>query len=480
MSKKKQTIEEEVAEALVPKEEQPYNVPENWLWSKIDSLFELKSGKSIDKNDESDFGELLYVKVSDMNLEENSKEIRVSNRYVQDSEKYKKALIPPKSVIFPKRGGAILTNKKRLVNKEILCDLNIMAVISNKSIDESYLYYWFLTVDLAKLNNGSSVPQINNKDIGPLNFPLPPLNEQKRIAEKVECLLNKVEEAKQLVEEVKETFELRRAAILDKAFRGELTKKWRKENSFQQNEEEYTSDNELRGSKALHSIPKTWKWTKLKDIATFKNGYAFKSKDFVEQGIQLIRMGNLYKNELRLDRNPVYIPLDFDEKILEKYAVENGDILLSLTGTKYKRDYGYAVRVSERDESLLLNQRILSLKPHFMDQYIYYYLQSSVFRDVFFSFETGGVNQGNVGSKVVESILIPLPSIDEAKEIEKQLARLLNNEKESLMVLNVEEQLETLKQSILSKAFRGELGTNDSSEESAIELLKEVLQEKIK
>lgn len=115
-----------------------------------------------------------------------------------------------------------------------------------------------------------------------------------------------------------------------------------------------------------------------------------------------------------------------------------------------------------------------------MDEYIYYYLQSSVFRNAFFSFETGGVNQGNVGSKAVESILIPIPPADEAKEIEKKLARLLNNEKEALVVLAIEEKLEVLKQSALSKAFRGELGTNDPTEENTIELLKEVLKEKIK
>ena len=102
------------------------------------------------------------------------------------------------------------------------------------------------------------------------------------------------------------------------------------------------------------------------------------------------------------------------------------------------------------------------------------------FRDVFFSFETGGVNQGNVGSKIVESILIPIPPQEEAKEIETKLNNLLNNEKKSLKMLIVEDRLETLEQSILSKAFRGELGTNDPSEESLIELLKEVLQEQVK
>lgn len=191
-------------------------------------------------------------------------------------------------------------------------------------------------------------------------------------------------------------------------------------------------------------------------------------------------MGNLYKNKLALDRNPVYMPLDYNEKIIEKYTICNGDILLSLTGTKYKRDYGYAVKVENLVNPLLLNQRILSLRPLFINEYIFYYLQSPTFRNAFFSFETGGVNQGNVASKAVESILIPVPPIEEAEEIGKMLNRLLDNEKQSLDLLAIEGNIETLKQSILSKAFQGKMGMNNPDEENALELLKKVLQEKLK
>ncbi|MFU1714190.1 restriction endonuclease subunit S [Bacillus amyloliquefaciens] len=475
MSKNKKTIEELLEEAVVPKEEQTYEVPENWVYFKFTSIFDVQGGTQPPKSqfvDEEREGYVRLVQIRDFSSDK-------YKTYIPNTQKLRK--MKEEDILIARYGasiGRILTGLSGAYNVALA-----KVVYPKGKVDKKFLF-WLLKSEHFQIPlmgiSRSAQSGFNKNDLSYFKMPLPPLNEQKRIAEKVEHLLNKIEEAKQLIEEAKKTFELRRAAILDKAFCGELTRKWREENSLEKKEVELINGNRSIESNSPYSIPTTWKWRKLKDVASFKNGFAFKSKDFVEQGIQLVRMGNLYKNDLALDRNPVYMPLDFDEKIIEKYSVKNGDILLSLTGTKYKRDYGYAVRVEGVEKPLLLNQRILSLNPNFMDEYIFYYLQSSVFRDVFFSFETGGVNQGNVGSKAVESILIPIPPLEEAKEIEKMLNNLLKNEKETLKILNVEDKLETLKQATLSKAFRGELGTNDPREENAIELLKEVLQEQVK
>lgn len=135
----------------------------------------------------------------------------------------------------------------------------------------------------------------------------------------------------------------------------------------------------------------------------------------------------MYNATLDLSRKPVYIPKNYDSKIIEKYSVSKDNILLTLTGTKYKRDYGFAVLV-ENKVRLLLNQRILSLtfKEDVIDnKYLLYYLNTDLFRDSFFSAETGRVNQGNVSSKFVESIEIPLPSVREQKDISIIIDKLL-------------------------------------------------------
>ena len=178
----------------------PIENEKGWEMSTIEMTCIIKSGNS--EANYSKEGTLPYIKVSDMNLPLNSKYINTYSLSV-DFEQNKKNIIPIGATIFPKRGGAIFTNKKRITNKEICCDLNIMAVIPGIRIQQEYLYMYFMFIDFSKLPNGSSVPQINNKDIGPLKIALPPLPLQQSFARKIEAIeamKSKVREAKKEAE----------------------------------------------------------------------------------------------------------------------------------------------------------------------------------------------------------------------------------------------------------------------------------------
>ena len=173
----------------ITEEEKPFELPQGWERARVGNLFEVTSGESFDISVEQDSGRYAYVKVGDMNLPENETVIKTSSRFVNPTEREHRGIIPANSVIFPKRGGAIATNKKRLVVSEIFVDLNIMAITVPKSISLLYAFQWLSGIDLALLNTGTSVPQINHKDIEPLIFPLPPLPEQHRIVAKVDELM---------------------------------------------------------------------------------------------------------------------------------------------------------------------------------------------------------------------------------------------------------------------------------------------------
>lgn len=178
----------------------PIENEKEWEMSTIEMTCIIKSGNS--EANYSKEGTLPYIKVSDMNLPLNSKYINTYSLSV-DFEQNKKNIIPIGATIFPKRGGAIFTNKKRITNKEICCDLNIMAVIPGIRIQQEYLYMYFMFIDFSKLPNGSSVPQINNKDIGPLKIAIPPLPLQQSFARKIEAIeamKSKVREAKKEAE----------------------------------------------------------------------------------------------------------------------------------------------------------------------------------------------------------------------------------------------------------------------------------------
>lgn len=180
---KSREIKKEKPLPEITEDEMPFDIPGSWKWVRVFDLAFLKSGNQYPENKNGS----LYVKVADMNLPENQTEIVVSSRR---AEIPKSDLIPKNSIIFPKRGGAIATNKKRLVlQEEIGTDSNIMSMTLFYEKVLPYFSKWFSSIDLGKLSTGTSVPQINNKDIYPLLIPLPPLAEQKRIVAKLEELL---------------------------------------------------------------------------------------------------------------------------------------------------------------------------------------------------------------------------------------------------------------------------------------------------
>lgn len=163
----------------------PETNPKGWDVKKIGDICTLKSGDSSANNSKE--GNLPYVKVADMNLAENADYILTSSKFV-DREQNQRGVFPIGTIIFPKRGGAILTNKKRMTRVEVCCDLNVMGVIPSEVIDNIYLYQWFKIFDLSKVTSGSTVLQLNNCDIAPLKISLPPLALQQEFAAKVEAI----------------------------------------------------------------------------------------------------------------------------------------------------------------------------------------------------------------------------------------------------------------------------------------------------
>ena len=155
--------------------------PYGWQQSSVGACCTLKSGTSLPAEKEDEGGIIPYVKVGDMNHSGNEYYITTSSRFVTE-QTAGTGIFPVGTVIFPKRGGAIGTNKKRLTTLPICADLNVMGVTAGKQILPQYLMAYFNMIDLGRLDNGSSVPQINNKDIAPLTICIPPLKLQEQFA----------------------------------------------------------------------------------------------------------------------------------------------------------------------------------------------------------------------------------------------------------------------------------------------------------
>lgn len=165
-------------------DEKPFDIPDNWEWVRLGDVAYFISGKTEKAFLYPSKIKATYFKISDMNYKNNNYFAQTSKKsiFIKSNGDF----IPVGSIIFPKRGGAINTNKKRIVNNSnLVIDMNLMAIIPICSSMDKWVYYWFSSIDLRKIANGSNVPQINNKDVAPLIIPVPPVEEQKKIINKL-------------------------------------------------------------------------------------------------------------------------------------------------------------------------------------------------------------------------------------------------------------------------------------------------------
>ena len=187
--------------------------PMNWKLSTIGECCTLKSGTTLSTDVENEGGPIPYIKVGDMNYPGNERYITTSSRFVSEATAGK-GLFNIGSIVFPKRGGAIGTNKKRMTKKTICADLNIMGVSSNGSLLPEYLLTYFDFIDLGSLSDGSSVPQINNKNIAPLIVCIPPIELQNQFA----SFVQQVDKSKAVVQKALDKTQLLFDSLMQQYF----------------------------------------------------------------------------------------------------------------------------------------------------------------------------------------------------------------------------------------------------------------------
>ena len=199
--------------------------PQGWGGAALSQLAFVGSGntpKGIDSAIAAS-GPVPWFRVSDMNLPGNEHRMLGGTAFLtgESARALGLRLFSAGAVIFPKRGGAIATNKKRILVQPAATDLNVMAV-EPVGVIAPWLHLWLRQLDLARLSDGSNVPQINHGDVEPLEVPLPPLPEQHRIVAEVERRLSVVDELEATVEKNLARCARLRQSILKRAFEGRL------------------------------------------------------------------------------------------------------------------------------------------------------------------------------------------------------------------------------------------------------------------
>lgn len=165
-----------------------------------------------------------FYKVGDMNLDPDY--LCKSRLYLSVTEVCDRKLfmLPIGSVVFPKAGGAIATNKKRIVSISGPIDLNCMAAVPIEGTSSRYLYWWFQSIDLSTYADGSILPQLSKGKMADIPFCLPRLNLQEKLVLQIEESLSKNEEAMKLAEIIERKSNSFRRSLLQAAFTGQLTR----------------------------------------------------------------------------------------------------------------------------------------------------------------------------------------------------------------------------------------------------------------
>lgn len=451
MPKKKTalTIEERLQQALVPAEEHPYEVPENWVWVRLGAIAEIVTGGTPSKKHPEYYGgNFPFYKPSDLD----------QGRLTYDASEYLSEEGKKVSRIIPKNSTAVCCIGSIGKCGYLMCEGTTNQQINSAipKINSLCLYYYLCTENfvqnLLSMASATTIAIVNKSKMESCAFPLPPLLEQQRIVERIEELFAKLDEAKERLQEVADSFAVRKAAILHKAFTGELTKQWRRENGV--------SD-------------ESWVEETIGGVcSSLKYGTSKKSSDDGE--VVVLRMGNLQNGEIDWS-NLAYTS---DEEDIKKYLLKSGDVLFNRTNSPelvgktsiYRGEMpaiyaGYLIKL-DYEKNIVVGD------------YLNYYLNSSKAKEYYMQVKTDGVSQSNINAKKIGEFEIPLPTLSEQHEIVRLIDDLLARERKAQQATEQAlASIDLMKKSILARAFRGELGTNKASEASALELLQQVLAE---
>lgn len=446
------TFEERLQAALVPESEQPYKVPKNWCWTRMENIAQWGSGGTPSRKIPEYYnGDIPWIKTGELN-----------DDYIFETEEHitQEAIFHSSAKLFPENTVAIAMygatiGKVGILGIAATTNQACACGVSNLLVNYKYLFYYVRSQkdNFIKKGKGGAQPNISQEIIKSHEFPLPPLSEQHRIVDRIESLFAKLDEAKQKAQDALDSFETRKAAILHKAFTGELTAQWRKEHGVGME-----SWDGLQWGSFIVSIEAGKNWN--------AEGRPPRADEFGVVKVSAVTWGEF--NEVESKTCTV------EEQWNENVQIHEGDFLFSRANTLQL--VGNCVIVKSISRRLMLSDKILRFKfdKRVIPEYVLHFTRSNLYRNQIEQLASGNQDgMRNVSQKNMKLVEFPIPKLEEQAEIVRLLDDLLDKEQQAKEAAEgVLEQIDLIKKAILARAFRGELDTNDPNEESAVSLLR--------
>lgn len=439
------TPEEKLQQALVPEAEQSYKIPANWCWMRLGNVTNIIMGQSPNGG----------------SITENEKDTPLIGGAADMGEKY------PEIKRYTNKPTKISSDEDLIIcvratlGKPIFSDgrycLGRGVAAIRPLIGSRKLYkYFFLNFEQYLFDNatGTTFAQVNSNILQKMPLALPPLAEQQRIVERIESLFAKLDEAKENLQNVLDGFETRKAAILHKAFTGELTAKWRKQ---------HVVSIESWGSVKVSNLCENIVCGKTPTSYIDNNG-----------DIPYLKVYNIVNNKIDFDSKPQYIPKKIHESKLKSSILKPKDVIMNIVGPPLRK----IAIIPDTYPEWNMNQAIVRFrtKEKLYYKYLYYYLIYPKTLDDIICETKGVVGQANISITQSRNLNINLPTFSEQTEIVRIIDELFVKEQQAKeLAENTLAKIDLIKKSILARAFRGELGTNNPADEPAVELLKRML-----
>lgn len=411
------------------------NLPVEWCLIQLGHIVNVNSGVGFPKEFQGRTDQPIPVyKVSDVSysvLNQNGMLQTANNSVSQgDLDKLKGHLFNEGSTLFAKIGEAVKLNRRAYVKRKGLADNNVMGVTPLENVSNKYIFYFLHTIDLALHSRSTTIPSIRKSDIEELPISFPALAEQQEIVRQLDIMLAQVEQIKARLDAIPAILKKFRQSVLADAVSGKLTEEWRN------NQADISS----------------WTFGELREFIE-KPIYGTSAKSSKSGEVPVLRMGNLQNGEI--DWSDLVYTSDATE--IKKYDLKLNDLLFNRTNSpelvgktsiyRGNRDAvfaGYLIRV----------RCLPSLDPEFLN----YHLNSHIGREYCYRVKTDGVSQSNINAQKLLAYPLNCPPVNEQKiivKLVKQYLELIHRIEE--IIRSAQKRVNLLTQSILGKAFSGEL-----------------------
>ena len=429
-------------------------LPKGWVICSLSDIGQVVTGKTPSTNEQRFYGgNIPFIKPGDL---DHSGLIFHTGTYLTEAGAAEVSSLPPQSIAVTCIGNL---GKVGLTTTVSATNQQINAVVPEEGVNPTFLFHFCKTLKpwLERESSATTISIVNKSIFSKAPVPLAPAAEQIRIGRKLDELLAQVDTLTASIEAIPTLLKRFRQSVLAAAVSGRLTDEWRAQNP---------SLTTAPPSETATSIDYAWPLVSLRDVSRdFSYGSSAKSDS--NGDVPVLRMGNIQSG--RLDWSDLVYSTDENE--IKKYMLHAGDILFNRTNSPelvgktaiYKGERpaiyaGYLIRVRCSEQ----------LNPDFLN----YCLNSPQGRHYCWQVKTDGVSQSNINAKKLAAFRFGLPEIEEQTEIVRRVEQLFTfADQLEAKITFAKSRIDNLTQSILAKAFRGELIPQDSNDEQASVLL---------